>query len=183
MNRSAFFLASLCCQVSAAAIIALVSISCAAAQSPWERPFDEVKYELGQLLNCKSFAHRSCAIEGFGGYVDVFVDAADTLETISLNPIVVTHPPRPMIESLNHEIALKIMDYLLPGWTDRRRWMASALKSAVLDRRRYTAKIGAVSIMVEELQPADIDDEFASVVLTKNPSLDAVLRELGLDHE
>ena len=83
------------------------------------------------------------------------------------------HPqPRPGEEKLSRDTVLRIVAYLLPAWKNSPEWLTGALYAAAQKRARKIVKVGGVTVLVECLQPADLDDTFAAIVITKKTSLD-----------
>jgi hypothetical protein len=89
-----------------------------------------------------------------------------------MSALVTRHPEsRPDEEKLSRDTVLRIVAYLLPTWKDSPEWLTDALSKATRVRARKVIKIGGVTVLVKRLQFADLDDTFATIVITKKVSL------------
>jgi hypothetical protein len=97
-----------------------------------------------------------------------------SVETVEMIALVAGYPkPRPNAEKLNRDTALRVVAYLLPTWKNAPGWLTDALHAAAHGRARKVIKIGDLTVFVQQQQFADVDDTFATIVITKKPSLDA----------
>jgi hypothetical protein len=159
--------------VAFAALVQLSAVNAAsAAQSPWDKPIDDVRRDIAALLRC-TWNMGSCTPGRFGGTLNLQADAAGTrVETVELNPLVLAHPRNSRIENLNRDVTLKVVAYFLPQWKERRAWIEHALWHASGFHNRDETEADGVKILAENLTPMRLEDTFVLVVLTKKPSLD-----------
>jgi hypothetical protein len=149
----------------------------AASTSALNRSMTDVQTGLGKLLGCQwqgTEALAVCSVRQIKGVVNLARDPADkTVETVELNALVAGGPtPRPDEEKLSRETVFRIVAYLLPTWKKGPEWLANALKEATHVKARKIIKVDGATVLVQWLQPADIDDTFATIVITKKASLD-----------
>jgi hypothetical protein len=169
--RSTPYLASMILLV----VLALSAGNAAARSLPMDRAASEIQRELSQRFGCPfqgTADSVSCFPADFDGSLGLYVDRTDqTVETVEMNPLVAARPRRPDVEKINRETAIRIVQYLLPTWSDARRWLTKALDDVTRARVKHETKVDKISVFVGPLQPADLEASYAWVVLTKRPSL------------
>lgn len=90
-----------------------------------------------------------------------------------MNALVAVYPRRQSAREIRSRNAvINVVKYLLPGWSQAREWLTGALDAARRVHGRRVVKLDAVTILAQWLQPADLDNTFATVVVTKRDSLD-----------
>jgi hypothetical protein len=138
----------------------------------------DVQAGLGKLLGCQwrgTKAVTDCPVMQMNGIVSLSLDPRDdTVETVEMNALVAGHPqPRPDEEKLSRDTVLHIVSYLLPTWKNSSQWLTDARHAAAHVRARKIIKVGGVTVLVQRLQPADLDDAVATIVIAKKASLKA----------
>lgn len=160
-------------------VVGLVATSASAAQpSGLDRPVDDLQAVLGRLTGCADWRSigdiRDCNILQTDGVVNLHRDPADdTVDTIELSPVIVAHPPRRSVDiKRSRKIAIDVVRAVLPGWKQAPTWLAHAMDDARHWHARHVIKIGPVTVLVQHLQPADLNDTFAEIVVTKRSSIE-----------
>jgi hypothetical protein len=151
----------------------------AAAEPPsgMDRPVGEVQVLLGKLTGCARWggtdAYSGCGVEKTGGSIDLRRDPKDgTVETVWLNALVEAHPRRrPADEKRSRETASRIVRALLPTWRGGAAWLREAIAYAATPNTKNATQVGGIKILVQWLQPVDLEDTYAEIVLTKRPTL------------
>jgi hypothetical protein len=156
----------------------LLAPAFAASPSAMSRPMADVQAGLGKLLGCQwrgTKAVTDCPVMQMNGIVSLSLDPRDdTVETVEMNALVAGHPqPRPDEEKLSRDTVLHIVSYLLPTWKNSSQWLTDARHAAAHVRARKIIKVGGVTVLVQRLQPADLDDAVATIVIAKKASLKA----------
>jgi len=150
----------------------------AASTSVMNRPMIGIQADLGKLLHCQwqgADVYAVCSTKQIDGTVDLSRDPADkSVETVEMIALVAGYPkPRPDAEKLNRDTVLRVVAYLLPTWKNAPGWLTGALHAAAHGRARKVIKIGDLTVLVQQQQFADVDETFATIVITKKASLDA----------
>ena len=140
------------------------------------RPMANVQADLGKLLDCQwqgSDLYAVCSTKQIDGTVDLSRDPADkSIETVEMIALVAGYPQRrPAAEKSNQSTVLRIVAYLLPAWKNSPEWLTDALDAAAHGRARRVTKIGDLTVLVQRQKFADLDDIFATIVITKKTSL------------
>jgi hypothetical protein len=148
-----------------------------AATSGINSPASDVKTGLGKLLACHwqgTDTLAVCPVKRINGLVSLSRDpTGKTIETIEMNALIASHPgPRLADEKLSRDTVARIVAYLLPDWKNESVWLRNALNEAAHFRSGKVANIGNVTVLVQWLQPADVADTFATIVVTKKVSID-----------
>ncbi len=136
----------------------------------------DIQAGLGKLLGCQwegTEAVADCPVMQMNGIVSLSRDPGDqAVESVEMNALVANHPhPRPGEEKLSRDTVLRIVAYLLPTWKNSPLWLTDALHAAAHARARKVIKVDGVTVLVQCLQPADLDDTFATIVITRKASL------------
>jgi hypothetical protein len=149
----------------------------AASTSDMTRPMADIQAGLGKLLDCHWLGNdldAMCPIKQIAGTLDLYRDpVGKSVESVEMTALVARHPkPRPDEEKLSRDTVLRIVAYLLPTWKNSSEWLTDVLHAAARGRARKIIKIGGVTVLVQCVQPADLEDAFATIVITKKASLD-----------
>jgi len=117
--------------------------------------------------------YAMCPIKRIEGAVALTRDpVSKSVETVEMSALLAGHPqPRPDDEKLSRDTVLRTVAYLLPAWQDSSEWLTAALSEARRGRAWKTIKIDGVTVLVQRLQFADVDDTITSIVITKKASL------------
>ena len=117
--------------------------------------------------------HVSCYVQGLDGSFHLYRRLVDeTVETVEVGAMVKAVPRSPAREGTNRAVLNRIFDYFLPSWKERSAWLAKALKDARISRMRNVTEIEGLTVLVQWLQPVDLDSTYAQVVITKEGSID-----------
>ncbi len=65
----------------------------------------------------------------------------------------------------------RIVAYLLLTWTGSRPWLIDALQAAAYGSARTTIRVGDGTVRVQCLRPVDLEDTYATIVITNKTSL------------
>ena len=149
----------------------------AASTSEMAHPMADVQAGLGKLLGCRwqgSETYTMCPIKRIDGAVALTRDPTGrSVETVEMSALLAGHPqPRPVEEKLSRDTILRVVAFLLPASKDSPEWLATALSEASHGRAWQVIKICGITVLVQRLQFADVDDTIASIVITKKASLD-----------
>jgi hypothetical protein len=148
----------------------------AASTSDMTRPMADIQADLGKLLGCQwqgSEVYAMCPIKQIDGAVALSRDpAGKSVETVEISTLLAGHPqPRPDEDKLSRDTVLRIVAYLLPTWKESPEWLTAAFSEATHGRARKVIRIGGVTVLVQRLQFADVDEAIATIVVTKKASL------------
>jgi hypothetical protein len=144
----------------------------ASPQTAFDRSVERVEAGLARLVGCRwSITGRValCPMPETGGVLTLTqTPAGDVLETVEINVLVATYPQRNLVrEWRSRDQAIDVVQYILPNWLSAREWLSRALHAARHAHVRHTIKVGTVTVLVQWLQPADLDDTFATLVVTR----------------
>jgi len=150
------------------------------AQSPdaFHRSIEVAKQQLEPLTACEwhdSGTDTVCLSDAIDGSVTLHESAADgTLETVEIFALLKAPPGQHSREEHSADVVIAVIKKMLPEWDSSSRWMKAALHRA--QRYRYKGasitKIGRITVFVQWLLPADIEGEFASIVITRQSSIE-----------
>jgi hypothetical protein len=157
-------------------ITLLLHASCVAdPKTAFDDPTQQVEAALTRLVGCRWSVTSSaavCPMPPTGGVLTLTNSLADQPETIEMNVLIAAKPQRdPVGERVAHDQTIAVIRYLLPTWAAARGWLSQALDAARQVHGRRTTKVGNLTVLVQWLQPADLDGTFATVVVTKRTSL------------
>lgn len=165
--------------VSAAILSAtMLCVAPAHAATPrgMDRPIGDVQADLGKRLGCEQWqggeAVTVCILKQTRGELSLSRTATGALETVEMTALIATSPRRPADEKLSRDTVKMVVRQLLPAWQQGPEWLEKALLDAVHVKARKVEKVGSVTVLVQWLQPADLADTFATVVVTKKASLE-----------
>ena len=134
-----------------------------------------VQEELTKSIGCEWIGtelEAECPLYAMRGNIELRrVSPAGELDTIEINPVIIGHRVGPSVEEYGRKVALSVLKLVVPKWQNGPNWLRSALNSARKPGTRTVTKVGNVSILVLHLQPADIPDTYADVVITTRASL------------
>jgi len=161
----------------ASALSARSGAAVAEPPSGMDRPVGEVKVLLWKLTECARWGGddkiSGCIVDKTGGAIDLYRDATDgTVETVHLNALVEAHPRhRPGDEKRSREAASRIVRAILSEWLGGAACLRLAIAYAATPHTKNVTTVGRVSILVQWLQPIDLEDTYVEIVLTKRPTL------------
>ena len=148
----------------------------AAPTSDMARPMVEIEAGLARLLGCQwqgNDTYAMCPIKRIEGAVALTRDPAGrSVETVEMSALLAGRPqPRPDDEKLSRDTVLRVVAYLLPSWQASPAWLTTALSEAHRGKAWQVIKVDSVTVLVQRLQFADVDDTIASIVITRKTSL------------
>jgi hypothetical protein len=151
--------------------------------SGMDRPAGDVRNMLARVLGraeCgRDERNGGCQVEAIAGSLSVYRDPANgTVGTVWLNALVVAHPRRrPGTETRSRNTAVAIVLAVLPEWKNGAKWLTRAIADARRAGGRHVTKVGPINVLVQNLQPADLADTYAEIILTKRAVDDWLYRE------
>lgn len=138
--------------------------------------WQEVQAYLVQSLGCRwqgGETEVTCPLSEMRGVIALHRSVgAEAPDAIEINPVVVEHRAGREVEKYGQAAAIKTITYVLPERTDGPRWLEQALSDAKETRTKREIKVGQYTVLVQHLQPADVRDVYALVVITTRRSLD-----------
>jgi hypothetical protein len=132
----------------------------------------DIKSELGKTLGCKWFGEGpvfQCSADPLGASLVVTASAKGSLESIEIGALNVTHPKDIKAEQKSKAYVYRLMAQLFPTWKGSAEWLKKALQEARSgdEDKAYETTVAGWNVSVTALQPADLDDLFATIVVSK----------------
>lgn len=142
----------------------------------FERPVSETQHQLGSVMGCEwrsSGATSVCQNTAIAGQLSLSRSSGDGgLETVEMNALLVAQPRHLSHEKQSENTVLAVVKSVLPEWKAAAQWTKKALQKAREPQGRSVTKVGRITVLVQWLLPADVEGEYATVVITKKPSIE-----------
>lgn len=146
-----------------------------AEKTKFDKPQKEIQQDLTRLFGC-SWVHSGSNyishLQSIMGSVVLSIDITDnTIESIEITADV-SHYHRSGSEAnvTSRETVSKIFKYFLPYWGEREVWLAHAIDNATKTNDKQIVDIGEITVSVEALQVADLDDTYEKIIISKKKS-------------
>jgi hypothetical protein len=157
------------------------------AQLPAGWPFASVREmepEIARVFGCtleQTLRESHCMSSRTHGLVSVDIDPmhgqAVKFETMAL--ISRDDAPNPEEECVSIDAVMQLMDYLFPGWAERRTWMSLALQQAHDRHANSTIELDDTILSVEYEVPLGFPEQSTFALIT----VEQMVSSLGIDNQ